>query len=368
MFQKKSPKDVLKGYSDQQTIVVLTHLRNQPRFKDVFAADTKLQALVTHIQDKVKQAFPLFEVALQLPPKWALYLQGATSFDIVKNLEKQLNSKEQAVLETLDFVGDIVSNDAIFNAATKIQQIAKDLFPLFFLDQAAPMATIDGERLILAGTHAARYEGIKNEYQKKFPPEKDGTAHEKSSSSSEQSSSSSEQGSYYKRFFSGDIPRFNSGWYSSFFKNPFSGYPFGSFEQFFNGPDSKKRSESSSSAQSEKRNNQSTSSSQPKPPLATTPEEIQQDSALKDDANFLGVVKLFNTLQGKHKNVSQNEAERYLFEALHASNIQETRSAYKKLVVKIHPDKITRFKEPAQEYLNNLFKFVSHYYDLANNK
>jgi hypothetical protein len=56
-------------------------------------------------------------------------------------------------------------------------------------------------------------------------------------------------------------------------------------------------------------------------------------------------VKLFNQLQRKHDKVSQKEVADYLFEALYASNSQEMKSAYKKLVVKIHPDKTTDFKE-----------------------
>jgi hypothetical protein len=190
MFQKQSPQDVFKGYSDEQMITVLSHLRNQSRFQDVFAIDAKLQALVTHIHDKVKQTFPLFEVAFKLPPKWSLYLRGSKPFDIVKSLEKQLN-KERAALETLDFIGDIVLRDTVFNSSFKVQNIARDLFQKFSM-RDVEKATIDGETIIVTPQHTFRYYEVFDAYERRFGSLRSSSSNSNSSNSNSSSSSQSQ--------------------------------------------------------------------------------------------------------------------------------------------------------------------------------
>jgi hypothetical protein len=108
--------------------------------------------------------------------------------------------------------------------------------------------------------------------------------------------------------------------------------------------------------------------STPKPPatpqtaLISIPEDIQN---LK---HFASIVNLFNAHKDAREKITASEAQRRLMNVFHADNMQEMKSAYKKLVIKLHPDKTKDYTPTTQTYLENIFKFVSHYYELATKK
>lgn len=192
MFSKSSPAKVFQGYSTKDMITILTHMRNQPNYKTVLATDAKCRELVTYIQGTIQQTHPLFEVAPALHQKWSLYLCGSKPLDIVKNLENQLGSKERAVLEALDFVGDIVQNDEVFNSMTKVQNIAKELFQYFLPPEFyIPAATIHNDILMVAKTHEARFSGVADAYERRFAPRRERPSSASSSNSQSNSSVSS---------------------------------------------------------------------------------------------------------------------------------------------------------------------------------
>jgi hypothetical protein len=98
------------------------------------------------------------------------------------------------------------------------------------------------------------------------------------------------------------------------------------------------------------------------PPI---PEDIRTSTLMTEqELYFASIVNLFHAHKDE-KAVSAQDAQKRLMQAFHTDNMQTVKKTYKRLVLKLHPDKTNNFTKSSQTYLEDIFKFVSHYYGLA---